>query len=68
MATATVRLASVVGSGGRRVAHWLDVVALSVLMEIAARVAERQQRSLVQKSSPAGAVGDQLAAAEPRPR
>ena len=64
----SARLASVVGSGGRRVAHRLDVVALSVLMEIAARVAERQLLSLVQKPSPDGAVGDQPAAAEPTPR
>jgi hypothetical protein len=64
----SVRLGSVLGSGGRRVAHGLDAVVVSLLMELVARVAERQLLSLAQKPSPDGAVGDQSAAAEPTPR
>ncbi len=63
-----MRLAGAAKAGGRRLAHGLDAAVLGVLMEIVARVVERQLLSLVQEPSPDGVAGDQSAAAELTPR
>lgn len=64
----SVRLASAAAAGGRRVAHGLDVIVLGLLMEIVARVAERQLLSVVERPSPDVAAGDQSSSAQPAPR
>ena len=43
----------------RQVIHGLDQTALSLLMEVVARVTERKLRSLVERPSPDRAAGDE---------
>lgn len=51
----------------RRVAHGLDVMALSLLMDIVARVAERKLLSVAERQSP-DAADDQSSPAQPTAR
>lgn len=44
---------------GRRILHGLDVMAVSLLMEMVARVTERKLLSLVDRASPDSTAGNQ---------
>lgn len=58
------QLARAAQGGGRRIAHGLDVLALGLLMEVAARVVERKLLSVVERPSPEEVPGDRSSAAQ----
>lgn len=60
--TGLAQLARAAEGGGRRIAHGLDVVALGLLMEVAARVAERKLLSVAERKSPGKSSSAQSAA------